>query len=123
MDVEIVTDTSVRVSWERILNIPEISHYTVFYSKAGSRNRQAAGEQFRNVPSSNTFVDINKLSDKARLYLFAIIAVATVDNVEIPGERPTIPFTFPRGMNYHDHHRVSCIMLLFYLMGFFHRCL
>ena len=57
MDVEILTDTSVRVSWERILNIPEITHYTVFYSRAGSRKRQAAGEESRNVPSSNSSVD------------------------------------------------------------------
>ena len=92
MDVEILTDTSVRVSWERILNIPEITHYTVFYSRAGSRKRQAGCEQFRNVPSS---VDIEGLSGGARSYQFVVVAVATVDNMEIPGERPTNPFTFP----------------------------
>ena len=87
MDVEIVTDTSVRVSWERILNIPEITHYTVFYSRAGSRKRQAAGEESRNVPSSSSSVDIEGLSGGARSYQFVVVAVATVDNVEILGER------------------------------------
>ena len=92
MDVEILTDTSVRVSWKRILNIPEITHYTVFFSRIGNRT---AGEQSRNVPSSNSSVDIEWLSDGARSYQFVVVAVATVDNVEIPGERPAIPFTFP----------------------------
>ena len=95
MDVKMLTDTSVRVSWERILNIPEITHYTVFYSKAGNRKRQAAGEDSRNVSSSSSSVDIEGLSGGARSYQFVVIAVATVDNVEIPGDRPTDPFTFP----------------------------
>ena len=92
MDVEILTDTSVRVSWERILNIPEITHYTVFYSRIGN---STAGGHSSNVSSSNIYVDIEGLSHGARSYLFAIIAIATVNNVEISGERPTIPFTFP----------------------------
>ena len=95
MDVQMLTDTSVRVSWERILNIPEITHYTVFYSKAGNRKRQAAGEDSRNVSSSSSSVDIEGLSGGARSYQFIVIAVATVDNVEIPGDRPTDSFTFP----------------------------
>ena len=90
MDVEILTDTSVRVSWERILDIPEITHYTVFYSKAGSRNR----EESRSAPNSTSSVDIEGLSGGARSYQFVVVAVATVDNVEILGERPTNPFTF-----------------------------
>ena len=94
MDVVVSTDTSVRVSW-RILNIPEITHYTVFYSRAGNRKRQVDCEQFRNVPSSTSSVDIEGLSDGARSYQFVVVAVATVDNVEIPGERPTNLFTFP----------------------------
>ena len=87
VDVEILTDTSVRVSWERILNIPEITHYTVFYSRAGSRKRQAAGEQSMNVSRSSSSVDIEGLSSGTRLYQFAVVAVATVNNVEILGER------------------------------------
>ena len=109
--VEILTDTSVRVSWKRILNIPEITHYTVFYSKAGSRKRQAAGEESRNVPSSNSSVDIEGLVGGARSYQFVVVAVATVDNVEIPGERPVNPFTFPSsssdGGNGVLYHRIG----------------
>ena len=96
MAVEILTDTSVRVSWERILNIPEITHYTVFYSRAGSRKRQADGGQSKNVSSSNSSVDIEGLSDGARSYQFFVVAVATVNNTtEILGERPIDPVTLP----------------------------
>ena len=101
MDVQILTDTSVRVSW-RILDFPEITHYTVFYSRAGSRKRQADCEQFRNVPSSTSSVDIEGLVGGARSYLFVVLAVATVNNVEISGERPAIPFTFPSSSSSSD---------------------
>ena len=96
VDVEIVTDTSVRVSWERILNIPEITHYTVFYSRAGSRKRQAAGEQSKTVPSTEDSVVIRNLNGGARSYQFVVVAAAIVDNnMEILGERPANPFMFP----------------------------
>ena len=106
MDVVIVTDTSVRVSWERILNIPEITHYTVFYSRAGSRKRQADGQQSISASSSSSSVDIEGLSGGTRSYQFAVVAVATVDNVEIPGERsitvriPPTPTPSNGGMYY-----------------------
>ena len=93
MEIKIVND-SVRVSWERILNIPEITHYTVFYSRAGSRKRQTAGEQSRNVASTENSVLIRNLSGDVMSYQFSVVAVATVDNVEIPGER-SITITFP----------------------------
>ena len=102
MDVEILTDTSVRVSWERILNIPEITHYTVFYSRAGSRKRHAGCKQFRNVLNSTRYVDIEGLSGGTRSYQFVVVAVATVNNVEISGKRPANPFTFPSSSSSSD---------------------
>ena len=119
VQVQILTDTSVRVSWERILNMPKITHYTVFYSRAGSRKRQAAGEQSRNVQSTEDSLVISNLSGGTRSYQFAVIAVATVDDVEILGERPVNPVTptSDGGMDYYDQ---SVLMLLFYLIG---RCL
>ena len=118
VQVQILTDTLVYVSWERILNIPEITHYTVFYSRAGSRKRQAADEQSRNVSSTEDSLVISNLSGGARSYQFVVIAVATVDNVEIPGERPANPVipTSDRGMDYYD----QSVVILFHLMG---RCL
>ena len=120
MDVEILTDTSVRVSWERILNVPEITHYTVFYSRAGSRKRQVAGEDSRNVPSTEDSVVIRNLNGGVRSYQFFVLAVATVDNVEIPGERPANSFMFPSSAS--DGGRdygVGCNIMLFHLMGIF----
>ena len=92
MDVEILTDTLVRVYWERILNIPEITHYTMFYSKSG---RQDDPEQYKSITMTEDTEVIGSLSGGARSYQFVVVAVATVNNVEISGERPTIPFTFP----------------------------
>ena len=109
VDVKILTDTSVRVSWERILNIPEITHYTVFYSRAGSRKRQAAGEQSRNASSSNSSVYIEGLSGGARSYQFVVVAVAIVDNVEILGERPAnLPSS--DGGNEVLYHGMMCLL-------------
>ena len=93
VQLEIVTDTSVRVSWERILNIPEITNYTVFYSRAG---RQDDSERNKTVAMTEESVVIENLSGGARLYQFFVIAVATVNNVTmILGERSNDPVTLP----------------------------
>ena len=44
------------------------------------------------------------MSGGARSYQFVVIAVATVDNVEIPGERPANPVTptSDGGMDYYE---------------------
>ena len=94
VQVEVVTDISVRVSWERIFYIPEITHYTVFYnSRARSKKRQADNEQSISVSFVEDSVVIENLCDGARPYQFVVVAVATVNNVEIEGERSTNPIT------------------------------
>ena len=90
--VEILTDSSVKVLWERILNLPEVTHYRVFYR---SGKRQADDGQFKNVPSSNSAADIEGLSGGSRSYQFFVVAVATVNTTEILGERPIDPVTLP----------------------------
>ena len=94
MDVQIeeVTNVSVRVLWERILNIPEITHYTVFYSRAG---RQDDLEQYINIAMTEYSVVIRNLSGGAKSYQFVVVAIATVNNTEILGERSIDPVTFP----------------------------
>ena len=106
MDVEILTDTLVRVYWERMLNIPEITHYTVFYSRAG---RQDYPEQYKNITMTEDTKVIGSLSGGARSYQFVVVAVATVNNVEIPGERPANPFTFPSSSS---HRGIEYIIIL-----------
>ena len=114
MDVKMLTDTSVRVSWERILNIPEITHYTVFYSRAGSRKRQAADEESRNVPNSNSSVDF-ELCGGTRSYEFVVVAIATINNVEVTGERSAKPFTFPSSSSDGGMKYINFVCHLFYL--------
>ena len=99
MEVEIVTDTSVRVSWERVFNIPEITHYAVFYSLAG---RLDDSEQNKKVAMTEESVVIANLCGGARSYQFFVVAVATVNNVEILGERSiavTLPSSTSNGGN------------------------
>ena len=96
----LVTDTSVRVSWERILNIPEITHYTVFYNRTG---RQDDPEQNKKVAMAEESAVIENLNDGARSYQFVVVAVATVNNVEILGERAiavTLPPPTDSGIDY-----------------------
>ena len=88
VQVQILTDTSVIVSWERILNIPEITHYTVFYSRAG---RPDDSEQDMNITTTEVSVVIRNLNGRIEHYQFLVVAVATVDNVEILGERSINP--------------------------------
>ena len=101
VQLEIVTDTSANVSWERILNIPEITHYTVFYNREG---RQDDLQQYMNITTAEDSVVIENLSGGARSYHFFVVAVATVDNTtEILGERSiavTLPSPTDRGMDY-----------------------
>ena len=82
------------MSWEKILNIPEITHYTVFYSRAG---RQDDHEQYNimNIAKTEDSVVIRNLSGGARSYQFVVVAVATVNNVDILGERSIDPITLP----------------------------
>ena len=99
VQVEIVTDTSVRVSWERVFNIPEITHYAVFYSLAG---RLDDSEQNKKVAMTEESVVIANLCGGARSYQFFVVAVATVNNVEILGERSiavTLPSSTSNGGN------------------------
>ena len=99
--VEILNDTSVRVSWERILNIPEITHYTVFYSRTG--------RQYQNISitRTNDSVVIGNLNGGARSYQFVVVAIATVNNTEILGERPTILFSPSSDGGNNELHRIS----------------
>ena len=81
--VEIVSDTSVRVSWDSV-DIPEITGYTVYYSQTGNRKRQS--EDSITVPSSDNFVVIEGLLNNVE-YQFQVAAIAEVDGETIVGQR------------------------------------
>ena len=69
--VEVVSATSVRVSWDRI-DLPEITGYTVYYSQTGNRQRrQQSGEESVTVPSSASSVVIGDLESNVQ-YQFQV---------------------------------------------------
>ena len=83
VEVEIVFDTSVRVSWDSV-DIPEITGYTVYYSQTGNRKRQS--EEFITVNSSVTSVVIEGLLNNVE-YQFQVVAIAELDGNVIMGQR------------------------------------
>ena len=83
LELEIVSDTSVRVSWDSV-DIPEITGYTVYYSQTGSRKRQS--EESITVPSSDNSVVIEGLLNNV-VYQFQVAAIAELDGDVIVGQR------------------------------------
>ena len=81
--VEVVSDTSVRVSWDSV-DIPEITGYTVYYSQTRSRKRQS--EESITVPSSDNSVVIEGLLNNVE-YQFQVVAIAELDGDVIMGQR------------------------------------
>ena len=67
VDVEVVSDSSVRVSWDRI-SLTEVTGYTVYYSETGS-----AEEVFVTVPNSADSVVIGDLLNDVE-YQFQVAA-------------------------------------------------
>ena len=88
VEVKVVSDTSVRVSWDSV-DIPEITGYTVYYSQTGNRKRQS--EEPITVPSSDNSVHVviegllNNLE-----YQFQVVAIAELDGDVIMGQRSNV---------------------------------
>ena len=83
VEVEVVSDTSVRVSWDS-LDIPEITGYTVYYNQTANRKRPS--EESITVPSSDNSVVIEGLLNNVE-YQFQVAAIAEVDGDVIVGQR------------------------------------
>ena len=83
VEVEVVSDTSVRVSWDSV-DIPEITGYTVYYSQTGNRKRQS--EESITVSSSDNSVVIEGLLNNVE-YQFQVVAIAELDGDVIMGQR------------------------------------
>ena len=86
VEVEVVSDTSVRVSWDSV-DIPEITNYTVYYSQTGDRKRQS--EESITVPSSDKSVVIEGLLNNVE-YQFQVVAIAELDGDVIMGQRSNV---------------------------------
>ena len=99
--VEVVSDTSVRVSWN-IVDIPEITGYTIYYSQTGNRKRQS--EESITVPSSDNSVVIEGLLNNVE-YQFQVVAIAELDGDVIFAKWDSC------GITYHITYN-HCIMLV-----------
>ena len=90
--VDVLTLTSIRVSWDR-LDIPEITQYLVYYTQTAKMKRQV--ESLVQVPATASFVIINNLATD-RQYLFAVQAQVFLDGTIVVGarsEQNTLVFT------------------------------
>ena len=85
--VEVVSATSIQVSWDR-LDIPEISGYIVYYSQTGN------SEMATTVPSSKNSVTIDGLLTDVE-YQFQVVAVAELDGDVVMGERLNMSIARP----------------------------
>ena len=79
VEVEVVTDMSVRVSWD-LLDISEITGYIVYYS-------QKENTQSVNVTNSTNSAEIGGLMSNYTEYQFQVAAVAELDGYVVIGER------------------------------------
>ena len=85
VEVEVVSDSSVRVSWDRIA-LPEITGYRVYYSETGSEE-----EVFVTVPSSADSVVVGDLlNDVEYQFQVAAIALHTITGQRSPILRTTV---------------------------------
>ena len=85
--IEIVSSTSVRVSWDR-LAIPEITGYIVYYSQTGNSEMVTTTytEQSITVSNSTNFVVVPSLVNSAE-YHFEVVAVAELNGEGTVGPR------------------------------------
>ena len=90
VQVESVSDSSVRVSWDSINN-PMITSYTVYYFLNVTEDNEAEVNESIIAPSSLTSVEIGNLT-KLRItdYQFQVAATAERNGEVIMGERSAV---------------------------------
>ena len=81
--VEVLTDTSVRVSWDNS-GFTGNTEFVVFYKQTGNRRRQA--EMMKTAPVTDSSVDISDLVS-GKEYSFEVVARAVVNGREVDGSR------------------------------------
>jgi hypothetical protein len=84
--VEQVSDSSVRVSWNALDNLPEVTGYRVYYSQKGSRKRQAGEVSVDITDPSQDSVIIGDL-ETAVQYQYQVAAIVMLVGMEFIGNR------------------------------------
>ena len=84
-----LSDTAVRVSWERVsLPLEDVTGYTVYYSPTQSLKRQSGGTaMFANDASSGV---IDGLSTGVRYQFEVAVNAMTADGIVLEGERSEV---------------------------------
>ena len=85
--LEVVSATSIQVTWER-LEIPEIIGYRVYYGQTGN------SEMVATVSGSDNSVTIENLLTDVE-YQFQVLAVAELDGEIIIGDRSNLSALSP----------------------------
>ena len=89
--VRVLTNTSVRVSWDRLL-ISEITQYKIFFNPTGNRNsKRQTAETAMIVDSTESSVDITGLTTGVE-YQFQVVAQALVEGEIIMGQRSSLTY-------------------------------
>ena len=107
--VRVLTNTSVRVTWDRIL-ISEITQYLISYQLTGNQKRQATSG-FIVVPSTESSVDIAGLITGAE-YQFQVTAQAEVGGEIIMGQRSSLTIMSIQHVTDASYTRSSKLTLL-----------
>ena len=87
--VRVLTDTSISISWNRLL-ISEITQYKIVFSLTGKRNRnRQTADTAMTVNSTESSVDTTGLITGAE-YQFQVVAQALVEGEIIMGQRSSL---------------------------------
>ena len=93
--VELLTETSVNVSWNRII-ANEITNYTVYYRPSDNMMSESL-----TVPSSESFVVIDGLVANVE-YQFQVAAIAELGGQIYPGQKsPPVNITLQLSTTLH----------------------
>ena len=94
--VDLVSDGSVRVSWDRI-DLPEITGYAIFYSRADNNVNVDVIEASVHVTNTTNSTVIENLMSGVE-YQFQVAAIAKLDREARVGQRSTPnALTLPKG--------------------------
>ena len=92
---ETIDSSSLRVSWNPIVNVPEITGYRVYYRQlTGEMTGQSDGTNFKDVEGAETSTtEINGLAAGASYYV-EVVGVAAIGGEVLEGVRSTLDGKF-----------------------------
>ena len=86
VEVEALSHSSVKVSWDDQSDVPTITNYTMYYGLKEGDERWRS-QLILSVPSTRDFVVVNNLSTE---YQFQVAATAEANGETIMGQRSKV---------------------------------